>query len=778
MTRRVLWTLAILGAIVAGVPYLPASLFQPAIIRALERSLGRKVEVGEVHLSLFGMPGFTIDDVTIHEDPRAGIEPFAYVPSLGADVSLAGLLHRKLEFSTIRISGSPGVGDPSINLVKTDAGPWNFQFLLERPHAAAAGIPTIKMRAGRVNFKFGDTKSLFYFQDTDLTVSPNQDGSVELRFAGAPSRTDRSAQDFGHFFVRGNWIPGDGHGREPGFNLNVELEKSSLDDVLKLADTGGFNLHGSIAMEAQVTGPASDLDVTGNFALDELHGGDQPAQKGAAWKQRYMGSLDLHNEKLALKTVSDEPRSPLAIEFRAWDYLTIPKWEVSAAFKELPLAKLVQAGQRLGSTVPEALTAEGTLSGTVSYSPGPGFSGDLAVGAASLVLPNLPPLRAEALQVSMKDGVARLAPAMIEVGEDNTAQVEASYSPVPQVHKERGKDIVQPAGFDLKLSTHGLSVADTRSFGLKAIPLLEHTPQGTWRGWARYRAGDWTGEYELINARVALDGLAEPLLIQSAAVSLTGNRAIANRLKAKVGAIPFTGSYRWEPGAQRPHKFQLEIPKAELSELNRLFAPALAREGGFLESLRLSSAPLPDWLKDRRAEGIVSIDALGVGDKSAHVDSAKVIWDEGKVRFEALEGSIEESPISGTLTINLEGRQPHFHFEGRLEAVPYKGGSVDFDGTADADGSGIQLLATSRAEGSFKGRSVSFSPEADFRTATGKFEFRNALWKLSNVEITQGSDSLTGAGTSQPDGRLVLELLTARNKQVRYSGTMLASGQP
>jgi uncharacterized protein involved in outer membrane biogenesis len=104
MTRRILWGLAIVGAVVGGVPYLPASLFQPAIIRALERSLGRKVEVGEVHLSLFGMPGFTVDDVTIHEDPRAGIEPFAYVPSLGADVSLLALLHRKLEFSTIRIS--------------------------------------------------------------------------------------------------------------------------------------------------------------------------------------------------------------------------------------------------------------------------------------------------------------------------------------------------------------------------------------------------------------------------------------------------------------------------------------------------------------------------------------------------------------------------------------------------------------------------------------------------------------------------------------------------
>jgi hypothetical protein len=194
--------------------------------------------------------------------------------------------------------------------------------------------------------------------------------------------------------------------------------------------------------------------------------------------------------------------------------------------------------------------------------------------------------------------------------------------------------------------------------------------------------------------------------------------------------------------------------------------------------LRLGSTTRPEWLKDRRAEGTVSIDALTVGDKTAHVSAALVIWDQGKVRFEGMDASLEDSPVSGTLTINLEGRQPQYHFEGKLEEVPYKGGSVDFEGTADAEGSGLQLLVTARAEGVFRGRSVSFAQDVDFRTATGHFDFKNAAWKLSNIEIAQGSDSLTGAGSSQSDGRLVLELITARNKQVRYSGTMVASGQP
>jgi hypothetical protein len=428
--------------------------------------------------------------------------------------------------------------------------------------------------------------------------------------------------------------------------------------------------------------------------------------------------------------------------------------------------------------VPETLTAEGALSGAIVYDRDQGFSGGLNVGEASLGLPDLPRLHADSLEVSVKDGAARLEPTMIQVGEDNSALVEASYSSVPVIQKVGGQEIVQPSGLDLKLSTRVLSVADTRSFGLKAIPLLEHTPQGTWSGWARYHAGDWTGEYQLQDAKVAVDGLAEPLLIQSTSVSLTGNRAVANRLKAKIGNVLFTGNYRWEPAATRPHKFHLEVREADLAELNRLLAPTLVRQPGFLETLRIGSATLPDWIKDRRAEGTVSIGKLVAGDRTVHVSSAQVIWDEGIVRVQGIDASLDDSPLSGTLTVNLEGRQPQYHFSGVLEDVPYKGGTVDFMGSADAEGSGLQLLATAHAEGTFSGRAVSFTPDADFRTASGHFEMKSAAWKLSNIEITQGSDSLTGAGASQPDGRLVLELLTGRNKQVRYSGTMVAWGQP
>ena len=204
----VVWVMAPLVVLAAVVPYLPTDVLRPSIERAMQRALGRKVEIEAVSLTLFPgplpRPGFALKGVTIQEDPRAGIEPLAYVGSLGASIRVLSLFQRRLEFSSLNLS------EATINLVKTSAGPWNFQFLLEGGAANSKHIPAIRMRAGatdvtknRVNFKFGDTKSVFYFNDADLNVAPSLDGSLELRFGGAPSRTDRSAEAFGRFFVRG-----------------------------------------------------------------------------------------------------------------------------------------------------------------------------------------------------------------------------------------------------------------------------------------------------------------------------------------------------------------------------------------------------------------------------------------------------------------------------------------------------------------------------------------------------------------------------------------------
>ena len=766
--KRVLWVVAALAVLAAVVPYLPTDVLRPGIERALERGLGRKVDVGGISLTFFPgplpRPGFTLDRVTIHEDPRAGIEPLAYVESVGASVRVLSLFRRKLEFSSLNLS------DATINLVKTDAGPWNFQFLLENSAADSKRIPAIRMRSGRVNFKFGDTKSVFYFNDADLDVTPSDDGSMELRFGGAPSRTDRSTQEFGRFFVRGTAAP-----ESRRLDLKVELERSPLAETLRWMDPRGFDVHGTVALDAQLSGPPSHLDVSGQIQLADVRRWDLIPDEVGGLKLGFAGTLDLRGEHLDLQTTADQSGSPVVIRFRSWDFLKSPHWDAGADLQQVPLATMLAVCRHMGATLPENLSAQGAVSGSITYNEPQGMQGRLVLRDASLSVPDETPVEAPVATVDVGGRSISLESAFVHIGEKQSAEIEGSY------------DLDQPRSLDLKITTRGLSIAAMRSFGLEAIPLLEQTPQGSsqgiWRGWARYQGGDWSGESELQNARIALDGLAEPLLIKSASVSLNGKRVAVNRLQAKAGAIAFTGSYRWEPGSEKSDTFDLRIDEADIVELSRLFAPVLIRDRGFLaRTLRLgANAPVPAWLRAIRTEGTVSIDSLMAGDLKLQGFTAQVRWNGPSVLLSELSGSTDLAGIAGDLGVDLRTGTPRYHFDGKAVNIAYKGGELDLEGILDAEGEGPDLFEGARAEGTLRGRSILFAPDTEFRAVKARFEMQGggaaSRWKLSNVEVNQSGESLAGSGASQADGRLVLELVS-RGKPLRYTGTLFTMASP
>src|SRR5205823_4621879 len=121
-----------------------------------------------------------------------GAEPFAYVRTLKAIPRVWTLWSGHLEFASLRLD------DAYLNLLRAE-GPnsavrWNFEPLL-RP-AVLAAFPNIIVRSGRIYFKAGNTKSIFYLLNTDLDISPPSlsGGDWRLRIEGQPARTDRPAQ--------------------------------------------------------------------------------------------------------------------------------------------------------------------------------------------------------------------------------------------------------------------------------------------------------------------------------------------------------------------------------------------------------------------------------------------------------------------------------------------------------------------------------------------------------------------------------------------------------
>jgi hypothetical protein len=486
--------------------------------------------------------------------------------------------------------------------------------------------------------------------------------------------------------------------------------------------------------------------------VDDLHRWDRLPQRGGGWTVAYKGTLDVRGERLELASVSETPNPPLVLHFRATGFLSSPHWEASADLNQIPIAAGLEAARHMGAAFPEKLAAEGSVSGALRYRDTEGPSGRVEMQHASLTLPDAEPLLAESAAVAIDGQAVALEPSTVRVGENQSAEVEGRYT-------------LSGGALDLKITTRGLNAADMHRFGLVAIPVLEHASEGTWRGSARYHwtppgAGEWSGTYELQNARVPLDGLAEPVRIQSATVNLNGTRALVSRLRASAGAIAFTGDYRWEPGAARPHRFHIAVAEADAAELARLWAPTLRRERGFLaRTLRLGTAPLPDWLKSGRGDGTVAVASLTVGDtKIRGGGSARLLWDERLVRLAGVSARWEQTSLAGDLEADLSGRTPHYRFDGKLRDVPYRGGRLDFDGGLESAGAGANLLSSLRGAGRLHGRLIGFGPDADFRSVASCFEIVAARLRLSDLEVTEGQDTYFGQAATQADGRLLVEL--------------------
>ncbi len=729
-----------IAALGVALPYAPVDFLKAPLERALERGLGRKVEVDAVSLTLFSGPGVSLDGVTIHDDARAGIEPFAYANTLDARINLLALLRGRLEFSSLHLN------DATFNLVKPADAPWNFQMLLNQTAPAAASLPTIKVRGGRVNFKFAQTKSVLYFDDTDLDVSPGDDGAVELRFSGAPARTDQSAQNFGHFYVRGT--------AAPSLNLRVELEPSALDAVARLFDSSGAGLKGVVALDAQLTGSPSALDVKGTLQLE-----------GAGeWRVGYKGKLDLVGQTLELDSTSP-PGLNTRLHVLTRDLLTTPQWEVSADFLDASLASAVDMARKLGAPLPEKMTAGGVLSGTARYRNTEGLGGNLEVRDATVTVPDAAPIKIATATIFLKDKTIAAGPNTVQIGEEGAADLEATY--------QSGEG----GGSEVKITTRRMNIADLHALA-GAVPLLDRVTDGTWRGALAFQkpltaAATWSGDFEVQDTSLAVDGIAGPVHIQSASVTVNPDQVSVTRIRAKAGDIAFTGEYRWNADPAQPQRFRLQIPEAASTEIERLFQPTTSREGGLIaRTLRLGAAgATPEWLTQRNVEGAVSIQSLIVADTFFSVSSSRVAWSSDAVKVSGIQGKVSDAALTGDLQVDLSGRAPAYRFAGKLEDVAYKGGKLDFNGRVTAAGSGAALLASVKAEGTLRGRAVAFSPEAEFRRVSGRFSVSltaaGPKWKLSALELTQGSDNYSGDGATQADGRLVLDLLSG-GRQFHY----------
>lgn len=128
MARKVIYIVAgvvvVLILVAALLPFvIDANRFRPEIESSLNTALNRKVDIGNIRLSILS-GGVTVENISISDDPSFNNGPFLKAKSLSVNLDLLPLIFSR----GIHITGLT-IDQPSVTLLRSPMGTWNFSTL-------------------------------------------------------------------------------------------------------------------------------------------------------------------------------------------------------------------------------------------------------------------------------------------------------------------------------------------------------------------------------------------------------------------------------------------------------------------------------------------------------------------------------------------------------------------------------------------------------------------------------------------------------------------------
>jgi len=788
--RRVVFGCMLLFALASyAVPKFTEGWFRYRLLGALEEGLGRKIEIGQVHFRFVPTPGFAIGDVRIGEDPSVGAEPAAWIDTLVVRPSLIALLTGRFAVGSLRLEDDDGSGI-SLNLTRVDSGStgvrwnavrWNFSMLAARAGsggvsvARAADFPDIHMAGGRINFKFGETKSIFYLRDTDVDVSrSSSDGQLKIRISGQPARTDRSSQarGFGNLIAAGHWNTAD-HSLE----LDVKLEKSELSDVLTLFEGREPALLGKISGDAHLAGPMAKIGVTGRVNVSDLHGWNQSPPGGNEWPFNIGGIVNASAQTIELQASGAGKPSPVGARVSVADYLGRPRWAAAVSLDGVPVAPITGIARNFGLALPDDLAMDGTALGTVGYSTtsgAPGMDGQVRVSNATLAAKGSPPLKIARADVKFSGSSIALSPTPIVNDAGESAAIDARYD-------------TASGSFEASLTSDGMAISSLRrQISVAGAPVIGLTTAGTWSGSLHYasplpdapdsNAGGWTGYIHLRDTDIPFEAFAQPIHLLDADVTIDASGAQMKRVSLIVGGIAAQGEYRYETGADHPHRLRIWLPSTRAEDLEAALMPALRRGNALTYAFNFGRVPQPDWLRNMHAEGSIEASLLELAGTEITGLRANLVWDGMEVSLKGVSGHATNAAFTGSAVVYLAGRQPRYDVTGSVTGLAWQGGTLSAKGELKTAGIGADLLAGLRAEGTFSARKLEMISLNPWDSAEGRFEFAfaNATPKLRVPELTiqSAGTKWTGAAETQDGGQFVVRVADGA-RHLEASGALL-----
>jgi hypothetical protein len=387
-------------------PYISVNRYQRRIATSISDSLGRPVHLDRVVLNLLPLPGFTLENFVVDEDPAFGSEPVIRANSVRATLRLSSLWSRRVEFSTISFT------EPSVNLVHTAAGKWNLEsILLHAAHVTAAPtdqkkagpaprFPYIEATGARLNLKLDHEKTPISLTDADFALWLPDPQQWHLRLSAHPARTDTDASDTGTLEVEGTLGHAASLGQVPislrGEWRNVPLGEGSR--VLLGRDAG---LRGEMTLTANAQGTVSNSAIQARLRLTDARRADfVPAQPLSVDLQCLStATSDFHafeNLHCSWPPAGSSDAPVLALSGTLPDIRNLSSANFQIGTPGLGAPTLLQWLRIASARIPADITAAGALTGNLTYAPSSNgalpLQGELLISNASLINPHADPV--------------------------------------------------------------------------------------------------------------------------------------------------------------------------------------------------------------------------------------------------------------------------------------------------------------------------------------------------------------------------------------------------
>lgn len=400
LRTRLAWVLLVILVVLVLVfipPLISVSRFQRRIASNLSAALGRPVHLDRVTLSLVPLPGFTLENFVVDEDPAFGYEPILRANEVHAAIRLTSLWSSHVEFSRISLSEPT-----SVNLVRLPDGRWNFESVLLRASRVEAAptaqsysgpaprFPYVEASGARINFKQGQQKMPFALSNGDFSLWLPGPRQWRFRLAAQPVRTDVPSSDSGLLRIQGSL--GDAATRaatlgEVPIDLRANWDPAPLAGVGRIVLGRDPGIRGDLTLDLHAMGSVAHAALTANVAFTQLRRSEFIPSHLVQFQASCQAlASDQFSSFSGVECHSPEP-SVLIATATLPDSAHLASGSGTLTVPALPAATIVDWLQA-ATAHPPALTGPGLLAGALAWNAAnqPPLSGQLELSGESVQL--------------------------------------------------------------------------------------------------------------------------------------------------------------------------------------------------------------------------------------------------------------------------------------------------------------------------------------------------------------------------------------------------------